>query len=182
MAEENKEHKHAEAPHKHEHKEESKPAAAHTHTEAKPTEKKKEKKVMHVKKEEAVANGKAMHMSKRQGMYICTFIKGKKIDDAINELQSVMKLKKAVPFKGEIPHRKGKGMMSGRYPVKASGLFITLLKGLKGNVITNGLDLDKTVIYYAAANWAFRPLRSGNRKGKRTHITLKAKETTNKNG
>jgi len=35
-------------------------------------------------------------------------------------------MKKAVPMKGEIPHRKGIG--TGRYPVKASAFFIKLLK------------------------------------------------------
>jgi len=88
-------------------------------------------------------------------------------------LQDVIKLKRAVPFKGEIPHRKG--MMSGRYPVNASKLFISLLKALKGNSIVNGLDLEKTRIYFAHSTFASRPSRRGG-KSKRAHITLKAKE------
>jgi len=107
-------------------------------------------------------------------MYICRFIKNKSIDKAILDLEQVIKLKRAIPFKGEIPHRKG--MMSGRYPVKASKLFINLLKGLKGNISVNNLDLDKTVIYFASANWASRPLRREGRKAKRTSVTLKARE------
>src|SRR5690606_26382521 len=88
-----------------------------------------------IKKDEAVAMGYSLHLSKKHGMYLCSFIRNKKIDDAISDLEQVVKLKKAVPFKGEIPHRKGKGMMSGRYPVKGSGMFISMLKGLRGNVI-----------------------------------------------
>jgi large subunit ribosomal protein L22 len=129
-----------------------------------------------VKKDEAVATGRSLHASKKQCMYICDFIKGKGIDNAIEELEEVIKMKKAVPFKGEIPHRKGKGMMSGRYPVKAAGLFINVLKGLKGNIIVNGMDLDKSVIYFGSANWAARPMRSNRRQAKRTHVVLKAKE------
>jgi len=140
------------------------------------TKKEKKKEKPSIKKEEAIALGRNLHISKKHGIYICSFIKKKKIDDAINDLDAVKKFKKAVPFKGEIPHRKGKGIMSGRYPVKGAGLFISVLKGLKGNVIVNGLDLDKTRIYYASANWGSRPMRSKRREGKRTNVILKAKE------
>ena len=128
------------------------------------------------KKDEAIAFGKSFHISKKQGMYICSFIKNKKIDDAIKDLKEVILMKRAIPFKGEIPHRKGKGMMSGRYPVKAAGLFINLLKSLKGNVLVNGMDLDKSRIKMASANWAARPMRSNRREGKRTNVILKARE------
>lgn len=135
-------------------------------------ETKKEKQVI-TKKEEAVARGVSLHMSKRHGMYIGSFIKGKKIDQAMEELNEVIKLKRAIPFKGEIPHRKG--MMSGRYPVNASKLFIQLLKALKGNCIVNGLDLEKTRIFFVHSTLASRPSRKLG-KAKRAHITLKAKE------
>jgi ribosomal protein L22 len=138
----------------------------------KKTKKKDERPI--IKKEEAIANGSSVPISKKQGMYICTFIKNKPIDKAIQDLNSVILYKKAVPFKGEIPHRKGG--QPGRYPIKAAGYFINLLKGLKGNVIVNGMDLDKTKIYIASASWASRPGRSGNRSAKRTNVILKAKE------
>ncbi len=138
----------------------------------------KEKKI--VKKEEAIAHAKNLHVSKRHGVYICQFIKNKKIDAAIRDLEEVIKLKKAVPFKGEIPHRKGK-IMSGRYPIKGAKLFLPLLKGLKGNALVNGLDLDKTVINYASANFGFRPAKRTGGKAKRTNILLKAKELEGKN-
>ena len=109
-------------------------------------------------------------------MYICSFIKNKPIDAAIFDLTEVINFKKVVPFKGEIPHRKGKGVMSGRYPVKALKIIINLLKVLKGNVIVNGLELEKIKISEASANWASRPLRTGGRTAKRANIILKAKE------
>ncbi len=138
-------------------------------TESKPQVKKE-------KKSEAIAKGVSLHASKKQCMYICKFIKGKSVDQAIADLIQVTKLKKAVPFKGEIPHRKG-DMMSGRYPVKASKEFIYLLKGLKGNIVTNGLELEKAKIKIATASWASRPLRKGGMQGKRTNVLLIAKET-----
>tara|TARA_Y100000034_G_scaffold37596_1_gene46193 strand:+ start:50 stop:970 length:921 start_codon:yes stop_codon:yes gene_type:complete len=142
-------------------------------------EEKKKKKVEEkkiVKKEFVIAKGRNLHISKKQGMYICSFIKGKKIDEAMNDLLDVQMFKRAVPFKGEIPHRKGKGMMSGRYPIKAAELFVNMLKSLKGNSLVGGLELEKTIIYSASANWGVRPARRGNRQGKRTHVILEARE------
>ena len=145
----------------------------HTHKAEDKKEKHQEKKI---KKENAVTIGRNLHISKKHGMYLCAFIKNKKIDDAIGDLNMVLKYKKAVPFKGEIPHRKGRGMMSGRYPVKATAIFINLLKTLKGNSIVNGLDIEKTTIFSAFSNWGSRPLRKGSVRGKRTNIVLEAKE------
>ena len=150
--------------------------------EGKVEEKKEEKKAKEKpkeeipKKEEAIAKANSMRASKKHCMYLCDFIRNKKIDPAIADLEQVIKMKKAVPFRGEIPHRKGKGIMSGRYPVKAAGLFISLLKALKGNTIVNGLDLDKAIICHASASWDARPLRRGSVQTKRTNVILKAKE------
>ncbi len=127
------------------------------------------------KKEFAEANGKSLHASKKHCMYICSFIKNKPIDKAISDLEEVIKLKKPIPFKGEIPHRKG-NLQSGRYPINASKLFINLLKSLKGNVLVNGLELEKTRITRASASWASRPARRGNVRAKRTNVILIAKE------
>lgn len=146
--------------------------------EEKPQEKKEEKpkiKVELKKKEEAVAYGASLPISKKHSMFIGSFIKGKKIDDAIADLEKVIKLKKAVPFKGEIPHRKG-NIERGRYPVNAAKYFINLLKGLKGNAITNQMELEDTRIYLVSPSWAARPMRSGGRAAKRTNIIIKAKE------
>ncbi len=149
-------------------------------TEEKPIQKAEEKsrnkqEAVKTKKYSAIAKSLSIHASKKHCMYICSFIKNKKIDYAIADLESVIKMKTPIPFKGEIPHRKGK-IMSGRYPVSASKLFIPLLKSLKGNAIVNGLDLEKTRIVTASASWASRPMRRGQVEGKRTNVILTAKE------
>lgn len=126
------------------------------------------------KKPEAIARGINLPISKKHSMYICKFIKNKPIEKALYDLEKVIELKQAIPFKGEIPHRKG--MMSGRYPIKASKFFINILKSLKGNAIINNLDLDKTRIVLASANWASRPARFDGRRAKRTHVIIKAME------
>lgn len=137
-------------------------------------ETKQEEKKKSIKKFEAIARGVSLPISKKHSMYICQFIKNKSINKAINDLEKVIKFKEIVPFKGEIPHRKG--MMSGRYPINASKYFIKLLKGLKGNIIANGLDLEKTKLYIGSASWSARPMKTGGRRAKRTNVILRAKE------
>ncbi len=78
-------------------------------------------------------------------------------------------------MKGEIPHRKGKGMMSGRFPRKAAQNFIKLLKSLSANATYNGLE--EPVISEAITNIGARPYgKFGWVRKKRTHVKLKAVE------
>ena len=127
-----------------------------------------------VKKNYAITNPRNLHISTKISRDICKFIKGKKIDDAIANLEEVEKLKKAVPTKGEYAHRKGK-MMSGKFPQKAAGEFIKVLKGLQGNININGLE--EPIIVEAKANIGERPFgRFGSIRRKRTHLTIKVME------
>jgi len=127
-----------------------------------------------VKKSEAVMNSYNVPISTKYSMAICKFIKGKTIEDAQKYLEDVIRVKKAIPMKGEIPHRKGK-MMSGRFPVNASKHFITLLKSLAGNCTMNGIE--DPVIVEAIPNKAPRPYgRFGSWQRKRTHIKLVARD------
>ncbi|MBU0466256.1 MAG: hypothetical protein KKF39_01110 [Nanoarchaeota archaeon] len=131
-----------------------------------------------VKRDFAVVNAKSLPISTKHSIAICRFIKGKKIEKAINDLEPVLILKKAVPMKGEIPHRKGK-MMSGRFPKKAVEHFIKLLKSLEANASVN--ELDEPVIVEAIANLAQRPDgRFGKTKKKRTHVRIKCVEKKEK--
>ena len=141
-------------------------------------DKKVEKKVEISKKDEAVTRGTNLHASMKQCMYICTYIKGKSIDEAIKDLEDVIKFKKVIPFKGEIPHRKGK-IMSGRWPINSCKIFIPILKTLKGNVLANKMELDKTKIYFGCACYASRPSKRGGGRFKRANLVLKAKEFAN---
>ena len=127
------------------------------------------------KKDMAIVNMSNVPMSTKYSAAICKFIKNKSIEDAIADLEQVIVLKKAVPMKGEIPHRRGKGMMSGRFPVRASKSFISALKTLSGNALHNGLE--NPVIVEAVANIGERPYgRFGRVRKKRTHLRIVAKE------
>jgi ribosomal protein L22 len=134
----------------------------------------KEKKIEKQKKTEAIVDLKSVPISTKQSIAVCRFIKGKKIENAIKELREVLMFKRAVPMKGEIPHRKGK-IMSGRYPKKACENFIIILKSLQANANVNGLN--DPVIVEAVPNQGSRPYgRYGRVRRKRTHIKIKAME------
>lgn len=131
------------------------------------------------KKNFAVVNASNIPISTKHSKAICKFIKGKKVENAISNLEQVLVLKKAVPMKGEIAHRKGKGMMSGRFPKKASENFIKLLKSLLANSINN--EIESPVIVEAVSNIGSRPYgRFGRTRMKRTHIKITAKNTGNR--
>ncbi len=140
-------------------------------------EKKKKQEPKKPKKDFAIVNGKGLGISTKHAINICRFIKGKRLDVAVQDLEQVLKKKKAIPFRGEIAHKKGKGMMSGKYPEKASKQFIALIKSLIANANANGLELEKIKISEAVANRANRQLhRFGRTQFKRTHVLLKAEE------
>jgi len=126
-----------------------------------------------IQKEVAVVNGFSIRISPKSSKYICKAIMRKNIDGAIDFLELVVLKKKAIPMNGaEIPHRKGIGMMSGRYPVNAANEFILLLKQLKANAVVNGID--NPIITLAIANKAQLPYKKDGKRGKRTHIYLEA--------
>lgn len=136
----------------------------------------KKKEVPKVKREFVIVNVQNSPVSTKESMAICKFIKFKKIDDAIFDLEQVVALRKAVPMKGEIPHRHG-AMMSGRFPRNASLEFIKLLKSLKGNATAS--LIEEPVIVEAVPNIGQRPFgRFGRFRRKRTHIFIKAIEQT----
>ncbi len=134
-------------------------------------EKKVEKKI---KKDEVSVQARSLKVSTKVSMGICKFIKYKSIKKAISDLEEVAKLKKPIPMKGEIAHRKGK-IMSGKYPQKAAKEFIILLKSLGANATQS--DLENPIISEAIPNMASRPFAKGGRARKKsTHIKLVARE------
>lgn len=141
-------------------------------TELKETKEKVVKKI--VKKDEAVVNNSGVPVSTKDAMAICRFIKRKPIEKAIADLKEVLVFKRAIPMKGEIPHRKGK-IMAGRYPINAVKEFLIILKTLSANANVNGLA--EPIIAEAIPNKAPRPRgRFGAVERKRTHIKIIARE------
>lgn len=135
-------------------------------------DKKKESKTKTLTKNEAVVNGRDVGISTKHAIAVSDFIRGNNVDVALAKLEEVSKMKRAVPMKGEIPHRKGR-IMSGRYPINAVKEFIRLVKNLRANAINHNLELEKFKLF-CMTNKATRPQRRfGSRRFKRSHVQLK---------
>jgi len=138
------------------------------------------KKIEKPKKTKAEINVKSAPISTRHSVALCKFVKRKDIEKAIKELEEVVAKTRVLPMKGEFAHRKGKGIMSGKYPQVSTKYFIKLLKSLQSNASAN--DVKNPTIVEAIANLAPRPLgRFGTYTRKRTHITLIAKNIEKQN-
>ena len=113
---------------------------------------------------------------------ICKFLKGKKPEQAIHELNEVLHMKKVIPMRNrEIPHKKG---IPGRYPVKAAGMFVKLIRSLEANANVKNMKAEN-IRLYAKADKASQPHRPGRFRGrrfKRTHITIIGREVEEKSG
>jgi len=147
--------------------EESKENKLETKNEDKKVEVKK------VKKSETSVVAENLPVSTKVGIAICKYISQKKVDKVIEELEQVVRLKRAIPMKGEYSHRKGK-MMSGKYPTRAAKEFIILLKSLKSNAIQH--DIEDPTITKTIANKGSTTYASGRRTKKRTHIKIVCKQ------
>ena len=120
-------------------------------------------------------------VSPKHAIEIARFIRNQDVNRALDYLNEVVALKKAVPFRRfnrNVAHKRGLvGWDAGRYPVKASKGYIKLLEGIKKNAEYSGLDADRLVIVHAAANRgraqkAFFPRAMGR-------ATPKRRETVN---
>ncbi|MDI6856015.1 MAG: 50S ribosomal protein L22 [Candidatus Thermoplasmatota archaeon] len=103
----------------------------------------------------AKALGRELKISPKKSMELCCAIKGKKLADAKKYLEDVIALKRAVPFhrfKRDVPHRKGKGIMAGRYPVNAAKGILETLQHAEHNAEYKGLDPDNMYIYHIAVH------------------------------
>jgi len=151
--------------------------------EQKPEKEEKKTKEEKLKKEYVTANGRNLAMSTKEAVDICRMIRGKDIDTSLKLLEEVLQFKRAVKMnRREVPHRHGKGMMAGRYPIAAVKEFIRLAKQLKSNALHQELEIEKYVLF-CKADKASRPYRRDGRRFKRTHVLLKLeklKENKNK--
>jgi large subunit ribosomal protein L22 len=123
----------------------------------------------------AIARGTSVPISTKHAIAICRFLKGRKINESIELLEKVIRQEEAIPFRAEVPHKKG---IPARYPVNASQFFIKLLKSLAANASQKNMNLEIVRIHGNAnlASRGHKPGRIGRRKFKRTHVLLVAEE------
>ena len=116
--------------------------------------------------------GRNIPISRKVSREISVFIKGKKVDRAINELNLVAAAKLAIPYKRykkDIPHRRGH-MAAGRFPKQASLEIVKLLSGLKSNAENIGMNTDQLTIIHASAQHSSLAWHSGRHRRRRRKL------------
>ncbi len=126
------------------------------------------------------AIGHELHISPKKSMEICKQIKGMKSSQAKSFLEDVIALKKPVRFRRynrDVPHRKGKGIMSGRYPKNAALGILQTIQHAEHNAEYKGLDPDVMFIEHTAAHRG--QIIEGRMPRAQGRATAKNKHTTN---
>jgi large subunit ribosomal protein L22 len=90
---------------------------------------------------------------------IAATLKGMKLSEAEKFLEDVIKLKQAVPFRryhGKVSHKRGLAdrfaWPIGRYPVKGAKYTLKVLRNVKANAESKGLNVEKLVIIHISAH------------------------------
>ena len=127
-------------------------------------------------KEVAKAYGRSLPISVKTGAEICSKLRGKKVKKAKDFLEKVIAMKVPVEmsrFNKDRGHKPGKG--PARYPVKATGEILNVLKSAESNASDKGLDANDLIITHISVHKASRPYRYGRkrrRKMKRSHVQI----------
>jgi len=99
-------------------------------------------------------------ISPKHAVEIGRFINGMNLENAEEYLKDVIALKKAVPFKRfnrNVAHKRGlEKWDAGRYPQKASQVYLKLLHSVKKNAEYDGLDPENLTIIHVSANRGMR--------------------------
>jgi large subunit ribosomal protein L22 len=112
---------------------------------------------MQVQGEEfARAKAHEVDISPKHAIEIARFIRRMKADDAIEYLERVVALEKAIPFRRfnkKVAHKRGLvKAASGRYPEKAARAYLKVLASVKKNAEYTGLDAANLKIIHVSAN------------------------------
>ncbi len=102
----------------------------------------------------AKAMGKELRVSPKDSEEICKEIKGMRLEEAQEYLESVVKKERSVPYSRhdkKKAHKKGAGQDSGGYPVKAAKGILDVLENVRANAEYKGLALEKLRIVHASA-------------------------------
>lgn len=102
----------------------------------------------------AKAMGRELHISPKDSVEICKEIKGKRLPQAQDYLESVMEKERSVPYNRhdqKRAHRKGEGNDSGGYPVKAAREILGVLENVENNAEYKGLSPRNSRIVHASA-------------------------------
>ena len=91
----------------------------------------------------ARSHGANLTISLKKTVETAKELSGKKVSTAIDYLEKVADLKAVVPYRkyrGEMGHKRGKGIDNGGFPVKVSNEIVSLLKSAQKNADDLGLE------------------------------------------
>ncbi|MBI5880864.1 50S ribosomal protein L22 [archaeon] len=97
----------------------------------------------------ARAVARDVEASTKQSIEICNYLRHRKLAQAKATLERVILKEQAIPFKrfmNALGHKPG--MASGRYPIKASKIFLKLLESVEANAQTKGLNTSNLEIVH----------------------------------
>lgn len=132
-------------------------------------------------------------ISLKKSVEACKAIKGKKVGTVIKYLEAVMDQKAVVPYtryKQETPHRRGKGIDTGGFPVAVAKELLRLVKSAEKNAKERELGDNLYVLNASVRQGASRYHygRYSGRKMKSTNVEVivgvkeSKKKTTSKGG
>lgn len=130
----------------------------------------------------AKARGDDLPISTKVAIEICSYLRGRELEQAMRTLERVMRKEQAIPYRrftDGVGHKPGRGMASGRYPIKAAGEFLKILRNAQANATNQGMT-GTLVIQHIAANRASRPMRNRAKfrgEFKKTHVEVIIIET-----
>jgi ribosomal protein uL22 len=125
-------------------------------------------------------------LSRKDGIEIAKFIRGKEISFVLSYLEDVKKLEKSIPytrFNSGLGHQKGK-MGPGRFPVKACAHFIKIIKSVRHNAQDKNLNVDNLIIKNICVQNGPKQFHYGRHSGrlvKQSHMEIVVCEKEEKN-
>ena len=132
------------------------------------------------------AIGRDMNVSFKDVVMISDAIRGMKVSKAIAFMNDVIALKRSVPyrrFRVGIGHRSGRQPKIGKYPKKAAGHVLAVLRNLEANAEFRGYDAERMKLVHVQALRGISRVRRKPRgrwtmwKTEYCHIQMIAKET-----
>ncbi len=133
----------------------------------------------------ARAVGLYLPVSLKKSIEVATFIRGKKVDRALRELDGVVEKKVPVPFRKffkSIPHRRGP-LATGRFPVNTASEIRKVLISAISNAKEKGLEESQLVVRHISAQkgptlWHYG--RQSRRKRKVAYVEIVVEATSEK--
>lgn len=126
-------------------------------------------------------------ISLKKSVELSRAIRGMKVSRAKQYLEAVTKQEELVPYKRfntEMPHKKGKGIMAGGYPVNVAKEFLVILHNALKNAENLGLgEADELRIKSASVRQGasrYKMSRLSGRKMKATHVEIIVTQDTRK--